>query len=249
MKTTKAGLRNSCTSFAVVWIAARSKALGRHGISTRSATSTAARAALSAWGGVPNRHSTSVPTREWASLGLNCAGAAIAWIGVVGTGALAPVTAGASVFATAVLYAGAAAGTRQCLASVYRVGNAARGRSDINDRLDKSEVCKWTMLAADGVGLAGVKGAVGGVKATIAATRSTGVRAGALATRSLSSVQRVEMATAPGLTVTKVGSRVINRVVRQRLLDGAGAVLGVYSSFDGGIVRELIVWVVEDKRA
>ena len=166
---------------------------------------------------------------------------------MVGTGLLAPVTAGATVFGTTVLYAGAVAGTGQCLASVYRVGNAARGRSDINEALDRSDLYYWTMLAADGVGLAGVKGAATGVKATVAATRRAGVEIGDLAARALTAAQRAEMASVLGLNATKVGSRVINRAVRQKLLDGAGAVLGMYSSYDGGIVRELIVWVVEEK--
>jgi hypothetical protein len=45
------------------------------------------------------------------------------------------------------------------------------------------------------------------------------------------------------------GRRVINRAARQRLLDVAGAVLGVYSSYDGGVIHELVVWVVGDKAA
>src|SRR3546814_18575136 len=52
VKITKAGLPRIFTRLAVVLIAARSNALGRHGIRTRSAASTAALAALSAWGGV-----------------------------------------------------------------------------------------------------------------------------------------------------------------------------------------------------
>src|SRR3546814_15097956 len=52
VKITKAGLPRIFTRLAVVLIAARSNALGRPGISTRSAASTAALAALSAWGGV-----------------------------------------------------------------------------------------------------------------------------------------------------------------------------------------------------
>jgi hypothetical protein len=51
VKITNAGLPRIFTRLAVVLIAARSKALGRHGINTRSAASTAALAALSAWGG------------------------------------------------------------------------------------------------------------------------------------------------------------------------------------------------------
>src|SRR3546814_12523578 len=52
VKITKAGLPRIFTRMAVVLIAAKSNALGRQGINTRSAASTAALAELSAWGGV-----------------------------------------------------------------------------------------------------------------------------------------------------------------------------------------------------
>lgn len=84
---------------------------------------------------------------EWRGLGLNCAGAVIGWIGVVGTGALVPVTGGLTAFGTAALCAGAIAGTGQCLASVYRVNNATHGHADRNERLDRSRLYRWTTLA------------------------------------------------------------------------------------------------------
>lgn len=195
---------------------------------------------------VPNRNASSVPPSEWRSLGLNCAGAVVGWIGVVGTGALAPFTGGVSVGATILLYAGALAGTGQCMASVYRVNNARRGRSDINDRLDKSPAYVWSMQGADAIGLIGAGGGLVGVAKTGAALSKTGVRASDLAARSLTRAARGELSAAMGIHGMKLGTRMINKVVRQRLLDGAGGVLGVVSSADGGIIRELIVWVIGD---
>ena len=55
-------------------------------------------------------HTTSV-SAEWIGLGFNCGGAVLAWIGVVGTGALAPVTGGASAIGTVVMWGGAIAST------------------------------------------------------------------------------------------------------------------------------------------
>src|SRR3546814_7920999 len=52
VKIRKAGWPRILTRLGVVLIAAKSNALGRQGIKTRSAASTAALAALSAWGGV-----------------------------------------------------------------------------------------------------------------------------------------------------------------------------------------------------
>lgn len=195
---------------------------------------------------VPNRNSHSVPPKEWRSLGLNCAGAAIGWIGVVGTGMLAPFTGGLSGLATVALYAGALAGTGQCVASVYRVNNAARGRSDINDELDRSRAYQWSMLGADAIGLFGAGAGLRGAAATGKALKSVGATGGDLLARSLPRAVRGDLSIALGINGMKLGTRMINKVVRQRLLDGAGGVLGVVSSVDGGIVRELIVWVIGD---
>ncbi|WP_156347798.1 thermonuclease family protein [Sphingomonas sp. Leaf9] len=196
---------------------------------------------------IPNRNASSVPPSEWRSLGLNCAGAVVGWIGVVGTGALAPFTGGLTFGATIVLYAGALAGSGQCMASVYRVNNARRGRSDINETLDKSPVYIWSMRGADAIGLVGAAGGLVGVAKTGAALSKTGVKAGDLAARSLTRAARAELSAAMGINGVKLGTRMINKVVRQRLLDGAGGVLGVVSSADGGLIRELIVWVIADK--
>ena len=57
------------------------------------------------------------------------------------------------------------------------------------------------------------------------------------------------MATGLALNTVKVGSRVITCAARQRLLDVAGAVLGVDSRYDGGVIGELAVRVVGDKAA
>jgi hypothetical protein len=74
----------------------------------------------------------SSPAREWVALGLNCGGAVLAWVGVVGSAAIAPETGGASLFATVTMWGGALASSGQCAASAYRITNVARGREDIN---------------------------------------------------------------------------------------------------------------------
>src|SRR3546814_5386909 len=68
VKITKAGLPRIFTRLAVVLIAAKSNALGRQGINTRSAASTAALAALSAWGGVSITMRSEEHTSELQSL-------------------------------------------------------------------------------------------------------------------------------------------------------------------------------------
>lgn len=64
--------------------------------------------------------------------------------------------------------------------------------------------------------------------------------------RATTSAVRAYLSAMLGLEASGLGSRAMNRVVRQRLLDGAAGVLGVVSSTDGGILRELIVWVVRE---
>lgn len=202
---------------------------------------------------VPVRSGGTSVLKEWASLGLNCGGAAIAWVGVAGAGAAAPVTGGLSGFAAVALYAGAAAASGQCAVSVFRVGNEHFGRHDINQKLDKSQYYRWSMLAADGIGMYGAYGAYKAAKATNTALRASSLgwtEAAGLnqsARQGINYFRRRELTVAMGLQATVVGTRVINRVVRQQLLDGAGAVIGMYSSYDGGVARELIVWITEEK--
>lgn len=196
---------------------------------------------------MPNRTSNSVPPAEWRALGLNCVGAAIGWIGVVGTGALAPITGGTSGLATVALYAGALAGSGQCMASVYRVNNLKRGRKDLNDVLDNSDAYYWTMLGADVIGLYGAQAGLRGTARTAKALRSARVTAGDLMARSVPRAVRGELSVALGINGMKLGTRMINKVVRGQLLDGAAGVLGVVSSADGGLIRELVIWVIADR--
>lgn len=168
-------------------------------------------------------------------------------MGVVGTTGVTPVTGGLSLGAAAFLYAGALASTAQCMVSVYRVANTKRGRTDINDKLDKSDAYYYSMLGADFIGLAGAGGALKELKATNAVLRRSKVGWTQAATKPLSSSVRRELTLGLGLEATQVGSHVINRIVRKHLLDSAGAVLGIVGSADSGVIKELIVWITDDR--
>ena len=198
---------------------------------------------------VPNRSSDSSAASEWMGLGLNCGGAVLAWIGVVGTAALAPVTGGASGVATALLWGGALASTGQCMASSYRNANVYRGRQDINDALDHNSSYVWTMRAADGVGLLGAGGALKEVKAANAALHSAGVE-WRTASGALSRPLRRRLTTALELEGAKrVATHEINRFVRQKLLDATGGVIGLIGSSTSGIIKEVAVWITEEAQA
>lgn len=195
------------------------------------------------------------PATEWINLGLNCGGAALAWIGVVGMGALAPVTGGVSGFGAVILYGGAAAATGQCVVSVARTVNLQRGRTDINQRWDNSKAYVRTMQAADGVSLIGAGGALRQVLKTNAVLRGAGYsvpRAGR--GEAISRPMRRRLTTMLELQgAARVSGVEINRVVRQHLLDGAAGVLGLFASSYSGLVGDawgggwdLVVWITEE---
>lgn len=198
---------------------------------------------------------TASPASEWINLGLNCGGAALAWIGVAGLTSLAPATGGLSGFGAAMLYGGAAAATGQCVVSVARVANVQRGRADINQSWDENRWYVRTMLAADVVGLVGAGGALKELKATNAVLRQAGFSF-ARSTSGEAIGRPMRRALTTGLDLQggrRVPGVVINRVVRQRLMDGVGGVIGLFASSYSGALGEagagfwdLVVWITEE---
>src|SRR5262249_20313494 len=126
-------------------------------------------------GPLPKRDRHTSVAAEWTSLGLNCGGAVLAWLGVVGTALVAPETGGASLYATSVMYTGAVASTGQCGFSIYRVYNIKHGREDRNQSLDDNKYYIWGMRAADGVAFLGAGGAFAEYRATRRALEEAGV--------------------------------------------------------------------------
>jgi hypothetical protein len=104
---------------------------------------------------VPPRGQKTSPIIEWLNLGLSCGSMAISWVGVAGTAAAAPETAGASAIGTAFLYGGAVAASAQCAVSVLRVSDLYDGNQGLNAAMDRSQAYTWTMYSLDTVGVAG----------------------------------------------------------------------------------------------
>ncbi|MEE3624579.1 hypothetical protein UCD39_11340 [Nitrospirillum sp. BR 11752] len=193
---------------------------------------------------VPRDGSTS-PAVEWISLGLNCGGAVLAWVGVVGTGALAPVTGGTSGFATVALWGGAVATSAQCVASGYRAVNLIRGRSDINTALDKDWKYVWGLYVLDGFGLLTAKGVLQEAWAANRALGKAGVSFESAAAKVISRQQRLAITEELGLHGAKrVAAAQIDAVVRRKLMDALIAAIGISSSSINGIIKDIIVWVV-----
>lgn len=194
----------------------------------------------------PPRQAHTSPASEWIGLGLNCGGAVLAWIGVVGTAALMPVTGATSGAATILLWGGALASSGQCLASTYRVTNNYRGRADINDRLDNSPLYVNSMLGADVIGLLGAGGAIKEIRATSAALHVAGIE-WRTASGALSRPLRRRLTTVFELQGSRrVSAVVINRFVRQKLLDAVGGVIGLVGSSTSGFTKEVAVWITEE---
>lgn len=193
------------------------------------------------------RDSERSAAKEWISLGFNCGGAVLAWVGVVGTGALAPVTGGLSLPATGLLWGGALATSTQCGASVYRTYNATHGRKLVNDKLDADQRYVWTMRGLDVLGLVGAGGALKEMKVADAALGEAGVGWRAAAGSGLSRPMRRVLTESLELRGAKrVSSTLINAVVKQRLLDALAGVIGMAGSAINGVINDVVVWTVSE---
>jgi hypothetical protein len=190
------------------------------------------------------------PAEEWMSLGFNCGGAALAWIGVVGMGALAPVTGGVGGIGAAVMYGGAIAASAQCAVSTYRTANVYTGRTAINQGLDNSDTYVWAMRGADVVGLIGAGGALKELKVAHSALKAEGFSMMQAARADLSRPVRRRLT--EGLALQggrRASGPIINRFVRQKLLDGAAGVIGLTASATDGATKDLVIWVVDSLQA
>lgn len=184
---------------------------------------------------------------EWVSLGFNCGGAVLSWIGVAGSTALAPVTGGLSFGATALLYGGAVATSGQCLVSSYRVYNVEKGRDDRNAALDSSKIYTYTMGVADVVGIVGAGGALKEIKETNAVLAESGVGWDLATSGKLSRPIRRRLTMALELQGAKrVSGAVIDRVLRQRLLDATAGVIGLVASGTTGLLKDVVVWLTSE---
>ena len=155
---------------------------------------------------------------------------------MAGLTALAPATGGLSGFGAAMVYGGAAAATGQCVVSVARVVNVERGRADVNRSWDANRWYVRTMLAADVVGLVGAGGALKELKATNAVLRQAGYSfSRASQGETISRPMRKALTSALDLQgARRVPGIVINKVVRQRLMDGVAGVIGLFASSYSG---------------
>ncbi|WBO57767.1 hypothetical protein GT370_10555 [Acidocella sp. MX-AZ03] len=191
----------------------------------------------------PRTASTS-PAQEWLSFGFNCGGAALAWVGVVGTAATAPVTGGQSLWGTSFLWGGAVASTASCSVSVFRVGAMLSGHENVNTRLDNSGAYVWTMRGLDVVALLGAKGAITDIMEADATMKETGVTWQNVFGAQMSRPQRLRVTQQLALQGAKrVSTTKISSVIKLRLLSAVSAGIGMAGSALTGSTHDLIIWI------
>jgi hypothetical protein len=191
------------------------------------------------------RSATTSPAMEWLGLGLNCGGAVLAWVGVVTTGALTPITGGLSAFASLALWTGAVSSTMQCAVSTYRVGNLLRDRDDINASLDNNSNYTMVMSGLDGIGLVTAAGAF--VEAVRVNSKLTKVGSGLSkgTSQNFSRRQRLHITTELGLKgVRRAPAEVINKIIKKQIMDTIGAAVGIAGSASSGIIKDVVIWVI-----
>lgn len=179
------------------------------------------------------RTGASDPWTEWSNFGLNCGGAVLSWIGVIGAAAAAaaPATGGATVAVSAVVWAGALASSTSCSVSAYRIHDMVYNHSNNNRRLDKSNLYIYAMAGLDFVSIYGDKGAFKEIVETRNILKRTGVSAQSVWDSKLYRPQRKTLTQAFNLAGNKrVPAVLISRVVKVRLLNAIIEAAGLTAS-------------------
>ncbi|WP_219704194.1 hypothetical protein [Marinomonas lutimaris] len=104
---------------------------------------------------------------------LNCTGAAIGWIVVLGAAFSAPLTGGGSLPLTILSYSAAGASTVQCGISLKRLKNEYKEEGIKNDLMDSEEWYKDMSMALDAISLIGVAAAATSTIKLVRLTQST----------------------------------------------------------------------------
>lgn len=185
-----------------------------------------------------------------------CSGAVISWIAVLGGAGAAPITGGASTFVVALGWAGAVAGTAQCLNSGVRIYGEVADR-ELNRELDSQGWYTGTMRALDAVSLLGAGvSTYATIRLTLALRATTG-KSMLQVLQGLSRQQRRMLAEElirrenPAISNTALKGLVragqypkrftpqsVTQAVRNQLQDAFNAALGFGGSAMSGLIRE-----------
>ncbi|HTH97988.1 MAG TPA: hypothetical protein VL574_11265 [Stellaceae bacterium] len=190
------------------------------------------------------RTGASDPWTEWSNFGLNCGGAALSWIGVIGAAAAAPATGGVSVAVSAAVWAGALASSASCGVSAYRIHDMVYNHSKNNKEMDQSNSYIYSMAGLDFVSIYGAKGAFKEIVETRNVLKRAGVSTQSVWEGKLYRPQRKALTQKFNLVGNKrVPAVLISRVVKVRLLNAIIEAVGLTASSYSGTINDLVVWI------
>lgn len=204
--------------------------------------------------------------REFLNFGLSCGSAVLAGVATAGTAGAAPLTGGASLLLTAVVWAGAAASAAQCGVSVGRLVNEFHDPGS-NDRYLDSEA--WYRTTSDILDAISVIGGVASLGQTAQALLRLSRTSGRPLWAILQGMERAErkrlaqdLARYTGKAPTRnqfvklvragrvpkiFTQQQVTRAMTNELLNTISGSLTVASSSGFGVVRKFAVYLVGDE--
>lgn len=194
---------------------------------------------------------------------VTCGAAVLSWIVVLGAGAAAPISGGAST-AVSYLAAGAAlAGGTQCVNSIFRTGMEVVDP----ERLDYLDSEVWYTHASNALDVISLAGAGAATYSAIRSAQALKASSGKSYRQALAGLNRQERKRLteeiirrnhPGVSnrvlkimvrsggyPTRYTTRQINQALRNQIKDSVAASLSFYGSMTAGVVRSLAVGVYE----
>lgn len=124
------------------------------------------------------------------------------------------------------------------------------GSSGLEHGFGQQPTVRTDNARADIIGLVGAGGAIMELKAAKTVLSAKGFTFTTAIKSELNSTARRKLTKALGIGgLTRAPTVVINKFVRQRLLDGVGGAIGLAGSGIGGVVgeaKDMVIWVVAD---
>ncbi|WP_104040828.1 hypothetical protein [Vibrio hyugaensis] len=213
---------------------------------------------------IKQEESKSKFNQELLSASISCVGAAIGWIGVIGSGLTVPISGPAGVTMSYISYAATAAATAQCSIGVARTFMASKSPEKLSN-LDNNEWYQNTTKALDYISLAGA-GASGyqTTRMVLSLKQTTGkgiqeVLKGlnrqerARLTKeivrrnlpSFSNKARKQLVLA-GLIPKRYSQATVSASVSHQLLDAIGGSVSIIGSSYSGEVKNLAIGIYEE---
>jgi hypothetical protein len=202
---------------------------------------------------------------ELVGLGLNCGGAVLSWMALLGEGAAAPVSGGTSLALTVVTYTAAVATTAQCANSLIRSADVKFHHAEWTEWLDSQQYYQLTSDALDGISLVGAAAAGALTVKMVLALRKASTRSFLQILKGLSRAERKRLTQemirmqVPGISNSAMKATIragnfparftaaqIGQGIFNQLRDAISATLAFTGSAVAGDVKLLYVHIVQE---